>query len=132
MKSLRQGNESLHLPVSSASSERSGGLLKTGFFSLLLHMGLVLFLMLNLMSPYNRSSHAVYRVTLRPFSPPGDGNPPGGPKPGLPGASGTTGTPSIPSAVEAYEKISKVVKRLKPPNQAGKDGKELKKKPLLH
>jgi len=99
MKSLRQGNKPLHLPVGSAPSERSG-LLKTGFFSLLLHMGLVLFLMLNLMSPYNRSSHSVYRVTLRPFSPPGDGNPPGGARPGLPGASGTPGSPSTSSAVE--------------------------------
>ncbi|OGP89716.1 MAG: hypothetical protein A2156_00715 [Deltaproteobacteria bacterium RBG_16_48_10] len=93
MNRLRREIKSLHLPVGSAPLERSR-LLKTGFFSLLLHMGLVIFLVLNLMSTYTRGSHAVYRVTLRPFSPPGDGMPPGGSGPGIPG------TPSVPLKTE--------------------------------
>ncbi len=76
MKSLRQETRPPHLPAGSAPSEPSG-LLKPGFLSLLLHMGLVVFLLLNLMSPYTRNGRAIYRVTLRPSSPPGDGKPPG-------------------------------------------------------
>ncbi|HSB04750.1 MAG TPA: energy transducer TonB [Thermodesulfobacteriota bacterium] len=125
---MRHGNKSLHLPVGSSPFERSG-LLKTGFFSLLLHMGLVLFLMLNLMSPYNRDSHAVYRVTLRPFSPPGDGNPPGGSR----GASGKPGSPSVPPTVEkpAPEKISKGSETVETPRSSRKKMERAEKKEAL-
>jgi TonB family protein len=62
-------------------------------------MGLVIFLLLNLMSPYARSGRVIYRYTLRPFSPPGDGNPPGsrGSAPGIPD---TPVKPTAPSRAE--------------------------------
>ena len=96
MKSLWQENRPLHLPAG-FPSERSG-LLKPGILSLLLHIGLVVFLLLNLMSPYARSGRVIYRVTLRPFSPAGDGKPPGG-GPGLPKGPATP-TPAAPAVAE--------------------------------
>ncbi|RPJ01292.1 MAG: hypothetical protein EHM36_13615, partial [Deltaproteobacteria bacterium] len=75
-------------------------LLKTGFLSLFIHLVLVTFLLSNLMSPYTRSGHAVYRVALRPFSPPGDGNPPGGAGSGPPKGPETPGPPSVPPVSE--------------------------------
>ncbi len=72
---------SLHLPAGSTPPE-GGRLFKTGLFSVVLHLSLILFLALNLMSSSGRSGRAVYRVTLRPFSPPGDGRPAGSSGPG--------------------------------------------------
>jgi TonB family protein len=60
-------------------------LLKTGIFSLLLHIVLILFLILNLKPGITKGGSSVYRVTLRPFSPPGNEIPQGGSSPDLPG-----------------------------------------------
>ena len=97
MKRLGHESESLHPPAGSAVSKGSG-LLKTGFFSLLLHMGLIAFLFLNLMSPYTR--RGPIRFTVLSFSPSGDGKPPGNSGPGLPGAPRPTGSPSVPLKAE--------------------------------
>ena len=96
MKRLRQGREAFAPPRDTGLPEK-GPLVKTGIFSLLLHIVLVLFLVFNSMSTFTWSGHKVYRVTLRPFSPPGDGNPPGGSGPGLPG---TPVAPSDPPTIE--------------------------------
>ncbi len=96
MKSLGRENRPLHVPAN-LPSERSG-LLKPGILSLFLHIGLVVFLLLNLMSPYTRTGRAIYRVSLRPFSPPGDGKPAGG-GPGLPKGP-VTPTPAAPAVAE--------------------------------
>jgi len=48
----------------------TGGLLKTGVISLLLHVVLVALLILNLRPAIPKGGLFVYRVTLRPFSPP--------------------------------------------------------------
>ncbi len=77
MKRLQQERESIHLRIDSAPQEK-GRLVKIGFFSLFLHFALVLFLILSLMPTFTPGGHKAYRVTLRPFSPPGDGNPAGG------------------------------------------------------
>lgn len=53
----------------------TGGLLKTGVISLLLHVALVALLILNLRAAIPKGGLSVYRVTLRPFSPRGDGGP---------------------------------------------------------
>lgn len=96
MKRLRRGREAFALPRDSGLPEK-GPLVKTGIFSLLLHIVLVLFLIFNSMSTFTWGGRKVYRVTLRPFSPPGDGNPPGVSGPGL---SRTRQTLSDPSTIE--------------------------------
>ena len=100
MNRLRKGSESLHLPTGLTPSGR-GRLYKTGLFSLLLHLTLIFFLVLNLMPGFSRSGRAVSRVTLKPFSPPGDGRPAGRSGPGLPG------TPEAPKTSESPLKAEK-------------------------
>jgi TonB family protein len=100
MNKPRKGSESLHLPTGLTPSGR-GRLYKTGLFSLLLHLTLIFFLVLNLMPGFSRSGRAVYRVTLKPFSPPGDGRPAGRSGPGLPG------TPEAPKTSESPLKAEK-------------------------
>ena len=46
----------------------AGGLLKTGVFSLLLHIALILFLVLNLKAGNTNGGSSIYRVTLQPLS----------------------------------------------------------------
>lgn len=103
MKRMGHEKESLHPPAGSVVS-RGSGLLKTGFFSLLLHLGLVSLLLFNLMSPYSRSGHTIYRVTLRPSL--GDGNPPGS------SGSGTR-SPALPPALEKPKQPDQGAKREK-------------------
>ena len=100
MSRLREKKEPLDLSVNS-SSPGSKGLLKTGFCSLIVHAVLILFAVSNLISPYHQGGRAVYRVTLRPFSPPGDGNPPGRGN-GFP--EGPPKTPEIPRPPVPAEK----------------------------
>jgi len=103
---LDRGKRSHDSPASDLS-----GLMKTGFFSLLLHAVLIVLLILNTMSAFSRGSHSVYRITLRPFSPPGDGNPPGASGPGLPGAPGASSAPAIaekPKPDEASKKSNTI------------------------
>jgi colicin import membrane protein len=69
MKRLRDGMEQPRHLIDSAKSD-TGGLLKTGILSLLLHMILIIFLALNL-KPGVTKTQSIYHVTLRPFSPPG-------------------------------------------------------------
>jgi colicin import membrane protein len=60
----------------------TGGLLKTGFFSFLLHITLAVILILSTRSTIPKIGPSVYRVTIRSFSPQGDGTPLGSPNPG--------------------------------------------------
>jgi TonB family protein len=99
MNRPRKGSESFHLPTGLTPSGR-GRLYKTGLFSLFLHFMLIFFLILNLMPSYSRSGRAVYRVTLKPFSPPGDGRPAGRSGAGLPGTPEVPKTPESPSKAE--------------------------------
>jgi len=99
MNRPRKGSESFHLPTGLTPSGR-GRLYKTGLFSLLLHFMLIFFLILNLMPSYSRSGRAVYRVTLKPFSPPGDGRPAGKSGTGLPGTPEVPKTPETPLKAE--------------------------------
>jgi TonB family protein len=57
-------------------------LFKTGFFSLLLHITLAFILILNARSTMTKIGPSVYRVTIRSFSPLGDGSPLGSSTPG--------------------------------------------------
>ena len=62
----------------------TGGLLKTGFVSFLLHFTLAVILILSTRSTIPKNGPSVYRVTIRSFSPQGDGTPLGSsnPRPG--------------------------------------------------
>ena len=74
MKSLQGGIKQRRLLDDSASINKSG-LLKAGIFSLLLHMTLVAILTFGLRPTMPKMELSVYRVTIRPFSPHGDGTP---------------------------------------------------------
>ena len=100
MKRLRQEGEPPHRPIVDSVLPEKGRLIKTGFLSLFLHIALILFLILNLMSTFTRGGPKAYRVTLRPFSPPGDGNPPGGSSAKLPGIPRSSELPSAPLKAE--------------------------------
>lgn len=90
--------------------------MKTGIFSLFLHVVLIVILLFNLMPTFTQGGHTVYRITLRPFSPPGDGNPPGGSGPGSPGAPGASSVPPIAEKPKPDEgsKKSSTIESLKP------------------
>jgi hypothetical protein len=75
-------------PFSGSVQFETGGLLRPGAFSLLIHIGLVIFLLLNLKHAPMKGGPIVYRVTLRPGVPLGDGKLPGGSGQGLPGSAG--------------------------------------------
>ncbi len=69
MKKLQDKREKPCLLTDSAQSD-IGGLLKTGIFSLFLHIALIIFLAFHL-KPAVTKTQSIYHVTLRPFSPPG-------------------------------------------------------------
>lgn len=87
MRSLQGGIKQRHLLDNSASINKSG-LLKAGIFSLLLHMTLVAILTFGLRPTMTNMELSVYRVTIRPFSPHGNGTPLGSSTPGSPGLPG--------------------------------------------
>jgi len=60
----------------------TGGLLKTGFVSFLLHFTLAIILVLSTRATIPKIGPSVYRVTIRSFSPEGDGTPLGSSNPG--------------------------------------------------
>ena len=70
------------------------GLLKAGVFSLMIHVALAILLTVTGRSSMTDMGPSVYRVTIRPFSPRGDGGPLGSP------VSGPRGSP----AAEAVER----------------------------
>jgi colicin import membrane protein len=95
MRSLQGGIKQRHLLDDSASINKSG-LLKAGIFSLLLHMTLVAILTFGLRPTMTNMELSVYRVTIRPFSPHGNGTPLGSSTPGSPGLPGGSPTTSLP------------------------------------
>jgi TonB family protein len=64
-----------------SSRTAAGGLLKTGVFSLLLHIALIVFLILTLKAGITKDGSSIYRVTIQPFSSQNNSNP--GPVAGL-------------------------------------------------
>jgi TonB family protein len=68
MKRLKKMGEQPPLFRDSLQSDIRG-LLKTGVFSLLLHIFLILLLILNLKTGMTKGGFPVYRVTIRPFPP---------------------------------------------------------------
>jgi len=84
MKTSRGGRQQ-HSFLNDPDVSDTGRLLKTGFFSLLLHITLAVVLILSARSTMTKIGTSVYRVTIRSFSPQGDGTPLGSPTPGPPG-----------------------------------------------
>jgi colicin import membrane protein len=84
MNRLRGGRQQPSL-VNDRDFADTGRLLKTGLFSLLLHFTLAVILILSARPTITKIGPSVYRVTIRPFSPQGDGTPLGSPIPGPPG-----------------------------------------------
>jgi TonB family protein len=113
MKRLPQENEPPLLPERAAPSEINR-MVKTGVLSLLLHLVLAVFLIFNSMSTFTWGGHKIYRVTLRPFSPPGDGMPSGGSGSGLP---------------RAREALSEPAKIERPKSDEGSKGSEVREGP---
>ncbi len=82
------------------------GLLKAGAFSLLIHIGLGILLTLSARHPMTESAPSIYRVTIRPFAPRGDGGPLGSSIPGSPGSSRPSSeVPEKPKSVEKARSI---------------------------
>jgi TonB family protein len=126
MRGLQGGIKQLRLSDDPASIGKSG-LLKAGIFSLLFHMTLVAILTFGLRPTMTDMGLSVYRVTIRPFSPHGDGTPLGSSIPGAPGLPG--GPPiSLPGKkmkpVGDLKGSEKVGKRVERPERGEKPEKE--------
>ena len=93
MKRLPGGRERPSLLNDSDFADKRR-LLKTGFFSLFLHIALAVTLILSARSTITKIGPSIYRVTIRPFSPQGNGTPLGSSIPGLPGPP--VGLPTSP------------------------------------
>lgn len=74
MRRQKGGSRRPHLLHHPASPEK-GGWWTAGIFSLLLHITLVATLTVGLKPTMTKMKPSVYRVTIRPFSPQGDGSP---------------------------------------------------------
>ena len=91
----RRGHPSL---LNNLAFPDKGRLLKAGIFSLLLHFTLVIAIILGMRPTIAEMRPSVYRVTIRSFSPQGDGSPLG---------SSTPGGPGSPVALPASQPIEK-------------------------
>ena len=78
-----------------------GGLLKAGAFSLLIHIALAILLTLSGRPSMTEMGSSIYRVTIRPYAPHGDGGPLGTPAGGFQGSAGPVSEPAQkPKSVE--------------------------------
>jgi len=115
------------------SSDKSG-LLKAGIFSLLLHIALVAILIFSTRSMITKVMPSVYRVTIRPFSLPGNGIQQGSSTQGLPGPRGGLSVPAIAEKPKPYENLKRtgVVESTKPhQKKVEKKGEELEGAEIL-
>jgi TonB family protein len=130
MKRLREGRQEPNLLNDTALPDQ-GGLLKPGIFSLLLHIALVLILILSARSStITKVGPSVYRVTLRPFSPPGNGIQQGSSARGLPGPPGGLSAPTIAEKPKPDENLKRtgVVETTKPhQRKAEKKGEKVER-----
>jgi TonB family protein len=106
MERLREGRRESHLLNDQALPDK-GGLLKPGIFSLLIHLALVVILILSAKSTITKVGPSVFRVTLRPFSPPGSGFQQGSPIQGLPGSPGGLSAPAIAEKPKPDENLKR-------------------------
>jgi TonB family protein len=129
MKRLPERGEGPHLSSNKVVPDK-GGLLKPGIFSLLLHIALVVILILSARSTITKVGPSVYRVTLRPFSPPGNEIQQGSPTQGLPGPPGGLSAPAIAEKPKPDENLKRtgIVESTKPhQKKAEKKGEKSEK-----
>jgi len=105
------------------------GLLKAGVFSLLIHIALAVLLTLTGRPSMTEMFPSIYRVTIRPFSPRGDGGPLGSPFPGSRGPEAAERAKSVekPSMKESKEAVAHATKKQKSHEQAEGLKRTLKK-----
>lgn len=111
-------------------SSDKDALLKPGIFSLLLHIALVVILIFSARSTTTKVGPSVYRVTLRPFSPPGNGIQQGSSARGLPGPPGGLSAPAIAEKPKPDKNLKRtgVVESTKPhQKKAEKKGEKSEK-----
>jgi len=117
MKRRRGGIRRPHLLHHPASPEK-GGLWAAGILSLLLHITLITILTVGLKPTMTKMKPSVYRVTIRPYAPQGDGSPLGSSPAERPGPAITKSAPP-PIQKTVVEKIkpaekAKPVEKTKP------------------
>ena len=109
------------MKLTDSSQFNTGGLLKAGIFSLLLHIGLIIILGLSAKPMVIKGGPSVYRVTIRPFSPPGNGIQQGSSSLDLSGLpSELLSSPPVEKLKPTENTIeSKIVEKVKPQTQKG-------------
>jgi TonB family protein len=98
MKRLRDEREQSR-PLTDSSQFNTGGLFKAGIFSLLLHIALIIILGFSVKPMIKKVVPSVYRVTIRPFSPPGYG---------IQQSSSSLDLPSPPSRLPSSTSVEKL------------------------
>jgi TolA protein len=92
MRRLQKGRTQPSLLNDSPIPDK-GGLLKAGMVSLVLHLTLIAAVTFGMRPTIAEMRPSIYRVTIRPFSPRGDGSPLGSATPGGPGSPITSPVP---------------------------------------
>jgi len=128
MRRRKEGARRPHLLHHPASPEK-GGLWAAGIFSLLLHITLITLLTVGL-KPTMTKMKPVYRVTIRPFAPQGDGSPLGSPQSERPGPAAISPPVAPPIQKTVVEKTKPVEKTKAAENQKGRKTVEGLKSPL--
>ena len=128
MRRRKGGARRPHLLHHPASPE-GGGLWTAGIFSLLLHITLIAMLTVGVKPTMTKMKPSVYRVTLRPFSPQGDGSPLGTPATERPGPAAIS-PPAPPPIQKTIVEKTKDEKTKLVENQKGRKTVEGLKSPL--
>jgi colicin import membrane protein/protein TonB len=115
----------LHHPA----SPEKGGLWTAGIFSLLLHITLIAMLTVGVKPTMTKMKPSVYRVTIRPFSPQGDGSPLGSSPMERPGPAAIS-PPAAPPIQKTVVEKTKDEKTKLLENQKGRKTVEGLKSPL--
>jgi TonB family protein len=120
------------MKLTDSSQFNTGGLLRAGIISLLLHIGLLIILGLSAKPMVIKGVPSVYRVTIRPFSPPGNEIPQGSSSLDLPGSPGELPSSTPVEKLKPIEntKGREIVEKVKPQTKKGEKlekGKNLEK-----
>jgi len=114
----------LHHPA----SPEKGGLWAAGIFSLLLHITLITFLTVGLKPGTSKMTPSIYRVTIRPYAPHGDGSPLGSSPTERPGPAAVL-PPAAPPIQKTIVEKTKGEKTKLVENQTGRQPVEGLKSP---
>jgi TonB family protein len=104
MKKQKDGREPRHCFIDS-SRTAARGLLKTGVFSLLIHIALIAFLILSLKTGITNDGPSIYRVTIQPFLSQNNSN--------TSPIAGVSTHLSVPSKIQIQEEEHKSIEEIK-------------------